>query len=73
MDSIIEAFPHLKDINNRNPDKDLTTIERARCFMLRSNCDDNIHKGLKYLALQISAPYLIERHTLPFLHKDRIF
>jgi len=48
MDSIIETFPHLKDINNRNPDKDPTKIERARCFMLRSNCDDNIHKAIKY-------------------------
>jgi len=48
MDSIIEAFPHLKDINNRNPLKDITNIEKARCFILRSNCDDNIHKSIKY-------------------------
>ena len=48
MDKIIEAFPHLKDINNRNPEKDISSIERARCFMLRSNCDDNIHKAIKY-------------------------
>jgi len=45
----VEAFPHLKDINNKNPDKDLTKIAgKARCFMLRSNCDDNIHKAIKY-------------------------
>ena len=48
MDSIIEAFPHLSDINNRNPLKDITNIEKARCFILRSNCDDNIHKSIKY-------------------------
>ena len=26
MDSIVEVFPHLKDINNRNPEKDPNTI-----------------------------------------------
>ena len=43
-DELVKAFPHLAGINGRQPEKDPTTIEEARCFIMRSNSDDDIHK-----------------------------
>ncbi len=43
-DEIVASFPHLSAINGREPVKDPTTIEDAKCFIMRSNSDDDIHK-----------------------------
>lgn len=41
LESIGEAFPHLKDVNKNFDEKN---ISNARCFVMRSNNDDDIHK-----------------------------
>lgn len=47
QESIVEAFPHLKDLNDAN--FDINSIpEHAQFFILRSSNDDNIHKAVKY-------------------------
>jgi len=40
---IIDAFPHLKELNN--PEFDVESISpNAQFYMMRSSNDDNIHK-----------------------------
>lgn len=47
VQSIVEAFPHLKDCNN--PEFDIESISNDAVFyILRSSNDDNIHKAIKY-------------------------
>lgn len=47
MESIIEAFPHLGDVNKNT--LDIQSIKNARCFVMRSNNDDDIHKVLFFV------------------------
>jgi hypothetical protein len=45
--SISEAFPHLKQVND--PEFDIESISPdAHFYILRSSNDDNIHKAIKY-------------------------
>jgi hypothetical protein len=45
--SISEAFPHLKQVND--PEFDIESISSdAQFYILRSSNDDNIHKAIKY-------------------------
>ena len=41
INSIIESFPHLKDIN---ADRDWTELNNAEGLIIRSANDDNVHK-----------------------------
>jgi len=44
---IIDAFPHLKDLNN--PEFDVESISpNAQFYIMRSSNDDNVHKAVKY-------------------------
>lgn len=45
MASIAEAFPHLAKVNS---EYDISGVKYAKCFVLRSNNDDDIHKAIKY-------------------------
>lgn len=45
MEEIVEVFPHLKNVNKGI---DIKSIKKARCLVLRSNNDDDIHKAIKY-------------------------
>ena len=42
MKDIIETFPHLRSVNKN--ELDIKKIADAKCFVLRSNNDDDIHK-----------------------------
>ena len=44
--SIHEGLPHLRTINNQ--DIDITKIDNAYFFIVRSTNDDDIHKAIKY-------------------------
>lgn len=46
MESIVETYPELKDVNSA--EFDISKIENARFFIIRSNNDDDIHKAVKY-------------------------
>jgi hypothetical protein len=46
FESIAKTFPHLKDINNAN--FDIESIKECKCFILRSNNEDDVHKAIKY-------------------------
>ena len=47
MKSIIRTFPHLMHVNNYKNSDPLNNVKYARCFILRSNNDDDIHKVTK--------------------------
>jgi hypothetical protein len=47
LPSIIEAFPHLKGVNDVNFDINKISSD-AHFYILRSSNDDNIHKAIKY-------------------------
>jgi len=46
MANIIKKFPHLKDVNKSNLQVDKLTD--LKCFIMRSNNEDDIHKAIKY-------------------------
>lgn len=43
INEIIKAFPHLKNINELN-ERNFDDLENAKCFVIRSNNDDDVHK-----------------------------
>jgi hypothetical protein len=47
MESIAEAFPHLKSVNDPNC-INLKNIKNAYSFVIRSNNDDDIHKVIAF-------------------------
>eukprot|EP00828_Plagiopyla_frontata_P040278 TRINITY_DN541_c0_g1_i4.p1 TRINITY_DN541_c0_g1~~TRINITY_DN541_c0_g1_i4.p1 ORF type:complete len:344 (-),score=44.78 TRINITY_DN541_c0_g1_i4:149-1180(-) len=44
---IIADFPHLENINQFNQ-RNYSEISNAKCFIIRSNNDDDVHKAIKY-------------------------
>jgi len=42
FNEIVEAFPHLKKVNSNSID--FQNIKTAKCFVIRSNTDDDVHK-----------------------------
>ena len=42
LSDISDALPHLKNINSNS--FDFNNIKNARCFVIRSNTDDDVHK-----------------------------
>ena len=41
-DDIADKLPHLKNVNKNLVD--FNNIKNARCFVIRSNTDDDVHK-----------------------------
>jgi len=42
FNEIIKAFPHLEKVNTNSID--FKNIKTAKCFVIRSNTDDDVHK-----------------------------
>jgi len=46
IQAVAQTFPHLKDVNGDT--LDISGLKDVRCFIMRSNNEDDIHKAIKY-------------------------
>ena len=46
INEIANSFPHLSNVNKDSID--FNNIKAAKCFVIRSNTDDDVHKAIKY-------------------------